>query len=102
MPLIRRIPKRGFTFTPKPRYQVVALESLNKFKTGTEVSPETLREARLIRKKSMLVKILGDGELKHALNIKAHAFSRSALEKIKKAGGSALEIKRSPAPVATS
>lgn len=93
MPLIRRIPKRGFTFTPKARYQVVALESLNAFKTGSEVSPEMLREARIARKTRLPIKILGDGELKHPLKIKAHAFSRSAIEKIKKAGGSAVEIK---------
>ena len=93
MPLIRRVPKRGFTFTPKPRYQIVSLESLNTFKTGSEVGLETLREARLIRKKSLPVKILGDGELKQALKVRAHAFSKSAVEKIKKAGGSALEIK---------
>lgn len=100
MPLIRRVPKRGFTFTPKPRYEVVAVESLNQFKSGSEIGPEALREARLVRKKSLWVKILGDGDLKHPLKIKAHAFSKSALEKIKKAGGSALEIKAAPAPVA--
>ena len=99
MPLIRRVPKRGFTFTPKPRYQVVALESLNLFKTGSEVGPESFCEARLIKKKSLFVKILGDGELKHPLKVKAHAFSKSALEKIKKVGGSTLEIKKAPVSV---
>ncbi len=93
MPLIRRVPKRGFTFTPKPRYEIVSLESLNRFSAGTEVTPELLKTARLLDKKKLHVKILGDGELKHPLNIKAHAFSRSALEKIKKAGGQANEIK---------
>jgi large subunit ribosomal protein L15 len=93
MPLIRRIPKRGFTFTPKPKYEVVSLEVLNRFSTGTEVTPETLKAARLVDKKKIHVKILGDGELKHPLTIKAHAFSKSALEKIKKAGGQASEIK---------
>ena len=93
MPLIRRIPKRGFTFTPKPKYEIVSLESLNRFSAGTEVTPELLKAARLLDKKKMHVKILGDGELKHPLNIRAHAFSKSALEKIKKAGGQANEIK---------
>ena len=88
MPLIRRIPKRGFTFTPKPKYQVVSLERLSLFSSGTEITPEVLHKAKLMRKDGR-VKILGDGDLKHPFTIKAHAFSRSALEKIKKAGGKA-------------
>ena len=91
MPLIRRIPKRGFTFTPKAKYEVVALERLSQFSSGSEVTPELMRKARLVRKEC-LVKILGDGQLKHPLTIKAHAFSKSALEKIKKAGGNAQAI----------
>ena len=93
MPLIRRIPKRGFTFTPKAKYEVVALERLNQFSSGTEVNPEILKAARIVNKKEPLIKILGDGDLKHPLTIRAHAFSRSALDKIKKAGGSAQTIK---------
>ena len=81
MPLIRRVPKRGFTFTPKAKFEVVGLASLNRFPSGHEVTPAKLLEARLIHKKRMQVKVLGDGELKHALTVKAHAFSRSALEK---------------------
>ena len=88
MPLVRRIPKRGFTFTPKAKYEIVSLEGLSRFASGAEVNPEALRKAKLVRKDGR-IKILGDGELKHPLTIKAHAFSRSALEKIKKAGGSA-------------
>ena len=100
MPLIRRIPKRGFTFTPKQKYEIVSLESLNRFSAGTEVTPEVLKAARLVDKKKLFVKVLGDGDLKHPLNIKAHAFSKSAVEKIKKAGGQANEIK--PASVTAS
>ena len=88
-PLIRRIPKRGFTFTPKAKYEIVALERLNQFSSGAEITPAVLRGAKLVRNAVRPVKILGDGELKHPLKIKAHAFSKSALEKIKKAGGSA-------------
>ena len=88
MPLIRRVPKRGFTFTPKAKFALVALERLNHFSSGSVIGPEALREARLIRKE-MPVKVLGDGVLKHPLTVRAHAFSRSALEKIKKAGGTA-------------
>ena len=91
MPLIRRIPKRGFTFTPKPKYEVVALERLSRFSSGSEVTPALMRKAKLVRN-DRRIKILGDGELKHPLTIQAHAFSRSALEKIKKAGGNAQPI----------
>jgi large subunit ribosomal protein L15 len=92
MPLIRRIPKRGFTFTPKAKYEIVSLERLSQIPSGTEVTPELLRGKKIVRKGDMPIKVLGDGELKHALKISAHAFSKSAIEKIKKAGGSALPI----------
>lgn len=94
MPLIRRIPKRGFTFTPKPKYEIVSLERLNQFSSGAEITPATLKKARLIHHADACVKILGDGDLKHPLNIQAHAFSKSALVKIKKAGGSAQAIQK--------
>ncbi len=87
MPLIRRVPKRGFSFTPKAKFQIVALETLNRFSAGTEVTPEALLKERIIRNKTLPVKILGDGELKHALKIRAHAFSKTALEKVKNASG---------------
>ncbi len=92
MPLIRRVPKRGFTFTPKPRYEIVSVERLNRFAAGTEVTPEILKTAGLVRTADPKVKILGDGDLSRALKVKAHAFSRSALEKIKNAGGTAEAI----------
>lgn len=95
MPLIRRVPKRGFTFTPKAKYEIVSLESLSRLAAGTEVTPEFLREKKFVKKKRLPIKILGDGDLRHALSIKAHAFSKSALEKIKKAGGSAHPMDRS-------
>lgn len=96
MPLIRRVPKRGFTFTPKPKYDIVSLERLNRFSSGSEVTPESLKKAQIVNKKDPVIKILGDGELKHPLTIKAHAFSKSALAKIKKAGGTATKIKPQP------
>ncbi|MBI2095977.1 MAG: 50S ribosomal protein L15 [Candidatus Omnitrophica bacterium] len=90
MPLIRRVPKRGFTFTPKPKYAVVSLDRLDAFPAGSRITPEILKEKRIVNhKKKILVKVLGDGELKHPLTIQAHAFSRSALKKIEKAGGKA-------------
>ena len=95
MPLIRRIPKRGFSFIPKPKYEIVSLDRLNHFASGAEVTPEILKKANLIRGEKRKVKVLGDGDLKHPLTIRAHAFSRSALEKIKKAGGNAQRIESS-------
>ena len=92
MPLIRRVPKRGFTFTPKPKYEIVSLERLNQFASGADITPVVLKKARLIAHSDRRVKVLGDGELKHPLKIQAHAFSKSALVKIKKAGGSAQAI----------
>ena len=96
MPLIRRIPKRGFTFTPKPKYEIVSLERLNQFSSGAEITPASLKKARLIAHSNRRVKILGDGDLKHPLKIQAHAFSKSALAKIKKAGGTAQAIELAP------
>ena len=96
MPLIRRIPKRGFTFTPKPKYEIVSLEKLNRVSSGTEVTPAFLKKTRLIHHADRRIKILGDGELKHPLKIQAHAFSKSALAKIKKAGGTAQVIPLAP------
>ena len=96
MPLIRRVPKRGFTFTPKPKYEIVSLERLNQFASGADITPAILKKARLIQHSNRRVKVLGDGELKHPLKIQAHAFSKSALVKIKKAGGSAQAIALAP------
>lgn len=89
-PLLRRIPKRGFTNGPfKVVYQIVDLACIDRvFKNKAEVTVEDLRIHRLIKGKK-LVKVLGDGELKRALQVSAHAFSRSAKEKIEKAGGKA-------------
>jgi len=85
-PLIRRMPKRGFNSRNAKIYQVVNLESLSKIKDAA-ITPELLWEKGLIKSRNKPVKILGDGELKSAINIKADAFSKSAQEKITKAGG---------------
>lgn len=89
-PLLRRIPKRGFTNGAfKTRMQIVHLADLERvFKNQTEVSLEALKLHGLTQGR-LLVKVLGDGELKRPLKIQAHAFSKSALEKIQKAGGTA-------------
>ncbi|MCF8011756.1 MAG: 50S ribosomal protein L15 [Clostridiales bacterium] len=88
MPLTRRLPKKGFSNAPfKKLYAVVNLDSLNNFEN--EVTPKDLLESNVISKINSGVKILGDGEVKKPLSVKAHAFSKSAKEKIEAAGGKA-------------
>lgn len=89
MPLIRRVPKRGFTHIPRMPIAVVNLEKLEQFPAGSAVDPAFLADHGLSRKTGVLVKILGEGALTHALTVKAHRFSKSALEKIKSVGGTA-------------
>jgi large subunit ribosomal protein L15 len=87
MPLHRRMPKRGFHNPFGRDYAVVNLEALNAFAAGDVITPESLRERGLVRHATRPVKILGDGELKSALTVRAHAFSKSAEQKIAGAGG---------------
>jgi len=90
MPLIRRIPKRGFNNIFRVDYSVVKLEDLNRFEDGAEITPEMLKEARLVRKlEKGGVKILGNGSIEKKLTVKAHKFTQSATEKIEAAGGKA-------------
>lgn len=86
MPLIRKIPKRGFTSRAKLEYQLVNLKDLNRIKESN-ISLEILEEKRLIKDKDKLVKILGEGEIKNPITIKAHVFSKQAKFKIENAGG---------------
>jgi large subunit ribosomal protein L15 len=88
MPVIRRIPKRGFTNAWALKVVAVNVGDLEKlFAAGTEVTPEGLKENSLLGGAWDLVKILGDGELTKALTVSAHRFSKTAQEKIEKAGG---------------
>ncbi|MGA8035710.1 MAG: 50S ribosomal protein L15 [Candidatus Acidiferrales bacterium] len=87
MPLHRRLPKRGFTSPNSTTYAVVNVEELNGFEKSSTVSPELLFGVGILRVKREKVKVLGDGELKVALTVQAHAFSKSAEEKITAAGG---------------
>jgi large subunit ribosomal protein L15 len=89
MPLHRRLPKRGFTNIFKKRYALVNLRDLAAFQAGEKITPELLLARGVVRRLGDGLKVLGNGELKAALNIAAHRFSKSALEKIQKAGGSA-------------
>ena len=86
MPLHRRLPKRGFTNIFKTEYEVVNLDRLAGM-GESEITPELLRKAGIVRSKNTLVKVLGQGELKGAITVRAHRFSKSAREKIEKAGG---------------
>jgi large subunit ribosomal protein L15 len=89
MPLIRRIPKRGFNNARHAtRYVPINLESLNRFEDGTRVDEAALRDAGLANGPVRRIKILGDGELSRKLTISAHAFSASARSKIEAKGGS--------------
>ncbi len=89
MPLVRRIPKRGFYNVFRVEYQVVNLRDLERvFADGDTVSVETLIEKGLTKRGKKPVKVLGDGELKKKLTVQAHKFSAAAKEGIEKAGGS--------------
>ncbi len=98
MPLHRRMPKRGFVNIFRVEYSVVNLSSLAEL-GQSEVTPEVLHKAGMVPKKSSLVKILGVGEVKAALTVRAHKFSKSAQEKISAAGGKVEVIQNSPKPV---
>jgi large subunit ribosomal protein L15 len=87
MPLHRRLPKRGFTNIFRKEYAVVNLETLASFEKGAKVDPEVLKSRGIVKNPKDGIKILGGGELKHALHVSAHKFSKSAAEKIQKAGG---------------
>ena len=86
MPLHRRLPKRGFTNIFKTEYEVVNLERLASL-NETEITPDVLRKAGVVSGKNSLVKVLGQGEVAKAITVSAHKFSKSAQEKIEKAGG---------------
>jgi large subunit ribosomal protein L15 len=87
MPLRRRIPKRGFHNPSRFEYAVVNVETLSAFAAGETVTPELLIATGMIRELRAPIKVLGDGELNVALTVHAHKFSKSAEEKITRAGG---------------
>jgi large subunit ribosomal protein L15 len=99
MPLIRRIPKRGFHNQWGARVAIVNLGDLQTaFKSGDDVTLETLQAAGLCKRPCDELKVLGQGELKKKLKVTAHRFSASAIEKIKQAGGEAIVLP-GPKPV---
>ena len=100
MPLQRRLPKRGFTNIFKKKWLEIGLAKLEEnFSAGDEITPEILHERGLIKKAKHDLVILGNGEVSKALKISAHRFTKTAKDKIEKAGGSITEIKREKAVV---
>lgn len=89
MPLVRRIPKRGFNNIFSTKYAIINVSDLNKFTDGTVVDTELLVAAGLVKKVNDGVKVLGNGDLTAKVTVKAAKFSKSAIEKIEKAGGKA-------------
>jgi large subunit ribosomal protein L15 len=87
MPLIRTMPKRGFGRRPVARFQILNVADLAGEKPGTVLDPEYFFKNGFTKSRRIPVKVLGDGEMKAALHVRAHAFSRSAKAKIEKAGG---------------
>lgn len=88
MPLLRRLPKRGFKNPNRVAYQVVNLSDLEVFEAGSTVDPDSLRECGLAKRRGP-VKVLGGGTLGHGLTVRADAFSQSARDAIVAAGGTA-------------
>jgi|SRR5579884_3332441 large subunit ribosomal protein L15 len=93
MPLHRRLPKRGFTNIFKKEYAIVNIGRLAQLE-GDAFDPQTLMERGVIKKLGDGLKILGDGELNRSISVKAHVFSKAALDKIQKAGGAAEVLKQ--------
>lgn len=100
MPLHRRLPKRGFTNIFRKEYAILNLATLEKLE-GDTFTPESLVASGIIKKLNAGLKILGNGELTRKISIKAHVYSKSALDKIQKAGGTAEVVaKKEAAPEA--
>ena len=100
MPLQRRLPKRGFTNIFKKKWIEISLAKLEEsFNAGDEITPEVLHTRGLIKKAKHDLVILGTGEMSKALKISAHRFTKTAKDKIEKAGGSITEIKKEKAVV---
>ena len=98
MPLQRRLPKRGFTNIFKKKWLEISLAKLEEnFNAGDEITPEILHQRGLIKKAKHDLVILGTGDMSKALKISAHRFTKTAKDKIEKAGGSITEIKREAA-----
>ena len=94
MPLIRRIPKRGFKNPFRVEYEVLNIRDILPFADEQPITPDVLKGHGVLKKRADLLKILGTGDLEQALEVHAHAFSATAREKIEKAGGKAVLIEK--------
>ena len=93
MPIQRRVPKRGFKNATRVEYQVVNVANLSKLKAG-EITPDVMKKSGLVKKSDMRIKVLGTGEISQSCTVTADAFSKSAVEKIQKAGGKTIVRKK--------
>jgi large subunit ribosomal protein L15 len=103
MPLHRRLPKRGFTNIFRQEYQVLSLDTIELIastKSVTEFTLEALKEQGLLKKRKALVKVLANGEINTAVTVYAHKFSKTAQDKIEKAGGKAIVLGGAPVEAA--
>jgi len=97
LPLIKRLPqKRGFVNIFRTEYSVISINKLNMFESGSEVTPQRLVAAGLVKSLRHPVKILADGDINHPLLVKAHKFSAAAKAKIEVAGGTVEEVEHAP------
>lgn len=87
MPLYRRLPKRGFNNIFRKEYIAINVETLESFDAGTQIDPVILRDHGIIKNLRGEIKILGNGDLTKSVTVRAHKFSKSAIEKIQQAGG---------------
>lgn len=87
MPLVRRVPKRGFNNPTRVEYTILNVEQLNRFVDGTVVNPEVLKDMGLFKRRTVGLKILGNGELTASLTVQASKFTRTAMKKIEAANG---------------
>jgi large subunit ribosomal protein L15 len=87
MPIQRRLPKRGFKNLSRVDFQVVNVAELAKCEDVTEITPEVMYDKKIVRKKNVPIKVLGNGEITKKLTVTANAFSKAAMEKIESAGG---------------
>jgi large subunit ribosomal protein L15 len=94
MPLVRRLPKRGFTNIFRKEFAIVNIGQLDRFPAGAEVTPEVLLAEGVVSQLRDGVKVLGDGTLSRKLTVRAHAFSKSARASIEAAGGSCEVIEK--------
>jgi len=93
LPLIKRLPqKRGFVNIFRKEYSIVNLDKLNAFEAGSEVTPEKLVAAGLVKSLRQPIKVLANGEISHPFTVKANKFSAAAKAKIEAAGGKAEEV----------